>query len=80
MTSSRIKTAGSFSLGLSLLIFCVYFLNVLVGGPMGRKPFMSDVGEMLTLFAAVIFFVAGTICREAQGSGDGSPTQTRRGA
>ncbi|HEY5633830.1 MAG TPA: hypothetical protein VIT02_08710 [Burkholderiaceae bacterium] len=80
MTSSRIKTAGSFSLGLSLLIFCVYFLNVLVGGPMGRKPFMSDVGEMLTLFAAVIFFVAGTICREAQGAGDGSPTQTRGGA
>jgi len=66
MTHSRIKSYGSVALGLSLLIFAIYFLNVLIGGPLGKKPWMSDVGEMLTLFAAVVFFVAGTLFREAQ--------------
>lgn len=70
MTSPRLKTAGSVSLALSLLIFAVFFLNVLIGGPLHKKPFMSDVGEMLTLFAAVIAFVTGTICREAQAGGE----------
>ncbi len=68
MVNRRVQAAGNFALGLSLLIFAIYFLNVLFGGPLGRKPWMSDVSEMLTLFAAVIFFVAGTICREAQSS------------
>jgi len=66
MTRLSARTAGSVSLGLSLLTFAVFFLNVLVGGPLGRKPWMSDVWEMLTLFVAVVFFVVGTICREAQ--------------
>ncbi|MBK5105012.1 MAG: hypothetical protein JJE42_12260 [Burkholderiales bacterium] len=66
MTRPRVKSYGSVALGLSLLIFGIYFLNVLIGGPLGRKPWMSDVGEMLTLFAAVVFFVAGTLFREAQ--------------
>ncbi len=62
------RSVGNVSLGLSLLVFCVFFVNVLLGGPLGRKPWMSDVAEMLTLFLAVIFFVAGTLAREAQAS------------
>jgi len=69
MARSRLQTAGNATLGLSLLVFCFYFLNVLVGGPLGRKPWMSDLWEMLTLFVAVAFFVVGTICREAQAAG-----------
>jgi hypothetical protein len=72
MSRSRVHSAGSVALGLSLAIFALYFLNVLFGGPLGRKPWMSDVGEMLTLFAAVIFFVAGAICREFEQSGNGT--------
>lgn len=66
MSSPRARTFGSVALGLSLLTFCIYFLNVLVGGPLGHKPWMNEVAEMLTLFLAVVFFVAGTIAREAQ--------------
>ncbi len=66
MASSRISRTGTVALWLSLLAFSVYFLNVLVGGPLGRKPWMSDIGEVLTLFLAVVLFVAGTIAREAQ--------------
>jgi len=66
MAQSRIRLAGSLTLWLSALIFAIYFLNVLIGGPLGKKPWMSDLWEMLTLFVAVFFFVVGTICREAE--------------
>jgi formate hydrogenlyase subunit 4 len=66
MTASSAQTAARLALGLSLLTFAIFFLNVLFGGPLGRKPWMSDVGEMLTLFLAVIFFVLGAIARESQ--------------
>jgi len=62
---SRLQTVGNVALRLSLLTFCIFFLNVLIGGPLGHKPWMSDLAEMLTLFLAVVFFVAGTIAREA---------------
>ena len=66
MAYPSVRTVGSFALWLSLLTFAVYFLNVLLGGPLHRRPWMSDVQEMLTLYAAVIFFVVGTLCREAE--------------
>jgi hypothetical protein len=66
MAMSSARSVGNVALGLSLLTFAVFFLNVLLGGPLGMKPWMSDVVEMLTLFLAVIFFVAGTLAREAQ--------------
>jgi Kef-type K+ transport system membrane component KefB len=66
MALPRPKIVGHFALGLSLLVFAIYFLSVLFGGPMGRKPLMSDVSEMLVLFVAVVLFVAGTLAREAQ--------------
>jgi hypothetical protein len=66
MSSPILKTVGRTALRLSVLVFGVFFLNVLIGGPLGRKPWMSDVWEMLTLFIAVVFFVVGTICGEAE--------------
>ena len=66
------RSVGTVALGLSLLTFAIFFLNVLLGGPLGRKPWMSDVAEMLTLFLAVIFFVAGTLARETE-SNDTTP-------
>lgn len=65
MTTRKTHVIGSLALGLSLLIFMIYFINFLIGGPFGQKFWMSDVGEMLTLFLVVVFFVAGTIAREA---------------
>jgi hypothetical protein len=72
MANSSVRTFGSVALWLSLLLFAIYFLNVLFGGPLGHKQWMSDLAEMLTLFAAVVFFVAGAICREAEQSGNGT--------
>lgn len=66
MTTPKTQVVGSLALGLSLLTFMIYFINVLIGGPLGQKPWMSDVGEMLTLLLAVVLFVVGTIVREAQ--------------
>jgi len=65
MAKSGVQTIARAALWLSLLTFAIYFLNVLMGGPLGHKPWMSDIVEMLTLFVAVIFFVAGTIACEA---------------
>lgn len=84
MAYPGVRTVGSFALRLSLLTFAVYFLNVLLGGPLHGRPWMSDVQEMLTLYAAVVFFVIGTLCREAdakrakaeQGNGS-NPSSTR---
>jgi hypothetical protein len=65
MANSSLQTVAKAALGLSLLTFAIYFLNVLMGGPLGHRPWMSDIVEMLALFVAVIFFVAGTIACEA---------------
>ena len=65
MTQTPGDKFGSAALGLSLLVFGVFFANVVIGGPLRMKPWLSDVGEMLTLFAAVVLFVAGTLAREA---------------
>jgi formate hydrogenlyase subunit 4 len=66
MAARKLRVVGTLALGLSFLVFCLFFLNVLIGGPLGQKPWMRDVTEMLTLFAAVVLFVAGTIAREAE--------------
>ena len=76
MASPKVQTIGNVALGLSLLIFAMFFLNVVIGGPLGRKPWLSDLGEMLTLFAAVTSFVVGTIAREAQASAGNDEKRT----
>ena len=49
--------------GISCIFFAVFFANVLLGATTGR-PFMGDVAEMVTLFAAVITFVPGILREE----------------
>jgi len=70
MAKPTARSVGNTALWLSLLVFGVFFLNVLLGGPLGHKPWMSDVTEMLTLFVAVTLFVAGTLARERQAKND----------
>lgn len=47
--------------------FAVFFANV-CSGAFGGGVFLNDVAEMLTLFAAAIFFVTGTLLSEAKRS------------
>ena len=70
MALMRAKTVARLALGLSAFTFGIYFLNVLMGGPLGHKVWMSDIAEMLTLFLAVILFVAGTLACEAQAAAE----------
>ncbi|MCT8159495.1 hypothetical protein [Pseudoruegeria sp. SHC-113] len=49
---------------LAAAIFAIYLANVLLGA-FGGAQFMSDVGEMLTLFAATIVFVIEILRRES---------------
>lgn len=51
-------------LGISAILFVVYFLNVLIGS-MGMQPYLGVVPEMLTLLAAAVFFVMEILRREA---------------
>ena len=46
------------------VLFLVFLLNVVIGS-VGSNPFLSDVGEMLVLFAASLAFVAAILKREA---------------
>lgn len=74
------RTVARVALGLSLLTFGLYFLNVLMGGPLGHKPWLSDVGEVLTLLLAVSLFVAGTLACEAMGPAGSEPRPPSDGA
>ncbi len=51
-------------LAASILVFVVYFTNVALGAFMGNA-FLGDVGEMLVLFTAAIFFVVAILQKEA---------------
>lgn len=51
-------------LAASAVVFAVFFANVVLGAFAGTA-FLSDVGEMLVLFAATILFVAAILKREA---------------
>jgi len=53
------NVGGYFIIGSSGL-FTLYFANVVVG-PMGGQVFLSDVGEMLILFATCIVVVIGIL-------------------
>jgi hypothetical protein len=47
-------------------IFLVFFSNVAAGAA-GFSVFLSDVGEMLTLFAACVCFVVAILSHERSG-------------
>ncbi len=55
---------GGVPLGAALICFLIYFGNVAMGAAGLGAP-LGDVAEMLTLFAATIFFVIGILMREA---------------
>ena len=59
------KGSGALGLWLALAAFLVFFVDVTLGAlRMGR--YLTDVGEMLPLFAAAILFVIGVLAREAR--------------
>ncbi|MCR9157180.1 MAG: hypothetical protein NXH80_08035 [Rhodobacteraceae bacterium] len=51
-------------LAASAIVFVVYFANVAMGA-FAEAAFLSDVGEMLVLFAASILFVVAILQKEA---------------
>jgi hypothetical protein len=54
------RNVGSYLVLTSSGLFILYFANV-VAGSLAGQVFLSDVGEMLTLFAACIVFVIGIL-------------------
>ncbi|MGB5870440.1 MAG: hypothetical protein WBH04_09590 [Albidovulum sp.] len=48
----------------AIVIFAIFGLNVGLGAA-GGPVFLSDVGELLTLFAAVVLFVVAILKKEA---------------
>ena len=48
---------------LATAFFGVYIANVLMGA-LAASPVLGDVGEMLVLFAASVFFVVAILRRE----------------
>lgn len=59
---------GGAALAGASVCFLVYFANVAIGAA-GAAPFLGDVPEALTLFAASCLFVAGVLGREAAEKG-----------
>ena len=51
-------------LAIACVLFALYFGNVSLGA-FGGAPVLDDLGEMLLLFVAVIFFVIAILRREA---------------
>lgn len=51
-------------LAASAAVFAVFFANVALGAFAGAA-FLSDIGEMLVLFAASILFVVAILNKEA---------------
>jgi len=63
--------SGSVWLWLAVILFAAFVANILLGkaalSPDFEAPFLlSDVQEFLLLFSAVICFISGTLCREAE--------------
>lgn len=53
------------ALGIAAILFAIFFANVCLGAFTGNA-FMGDVGEMLTLLAASIAFVAAILKAETK--------------
>lgn len=54
---------GNAALLAAAAAFFVFFANVAIGAA-GGPPFLSDLAEMLTLFAACVLFVIAILARE----------------
>ena len=55
---------GRAALPIALIIFVIFFSNVAIGAA-GIQPFLSDIGEAVTMGASVFFFVVGILQVEA---------------
>ena len=56
-------SSGTAALSVALVLFAAFFANVALGA-FARVAFLSDVNEMLMMFAAAIAFVVGVLQRE----------------
>ena len=58
-------SSGTAALSVALVLFAAFFANVALGA-FARVAFLSDVNEMLMMFAAAIAFVVGVLQRESR--------------
>lgn len=57
--------AGSLPFAIAVVLFAIFLGNVIVGS-MRRGVLLNDVGEMLALFGACVFFVFAVLIRERE--------------
>jgi hypothetical protein len=57
------KRAGSLPFAIAGILFAIYLGNVILGS-MRAGVFLKDVGEMIVLFGACVFFVVAVLIRE----------------
>lgn len=62
------KRRGGAAFLLAAICFVFFSVNV-AAGARGDGAYLGDISEMLTLFAAVLFFVMGILAREADERG-----------
>ena len=67
-------TAKTSLIIVTCVIFLVFFSNV-IAGDAGLGVFLSDVGEMLTLFAACVCFVIAFLAYERTATGTQSQSE-----
>ena len=67
------RRPGTLPLAASVSCFAIFLANVALGA-FGTRAYLDDLAEMLTLFAAAIFFVAGVLARETEA---GMPVRER---
>ena len=69
------RKISGYSIHISLGLFLLFFANVVIGS-FGQAVFLSDIPEMLTLFAACIFFVIGILFRERRAKEQSSQSKS----
>jgi hypothetical protein len=65
------KGRATAALVAALICFAVFFGNVAAGAA-GAGVYLGDVGEMLALLSAAVFFVIGVLMREAAARDEGN--------
>lgn len=56
------------AMGIAVILFAAYFLNVFLGA-VTSSPVLGDIPEMLVLVASTLFFVVAILKREAEAKG-----------
>jgi hypothetical protein len=71
------KGGERLALGIAVILFGIYFVNVALGAAR-IGVILNDVGEMLVLFSASIFFVIAVLGLERKARASG-PTVSKQG-